>query len=282
MATDEEIANQALARVGAESITSGEWTTPTNERSRVVKNSWPFVRQAVLREHPWNVVTTREKLLKEGIANEGLKPQFDYASSYALPTDCLRVLEVDTDEQWRVERAPVATGSEVGYSASYPQVQSGIVIVQTSTNHHLQDKDRIVLNSATHVGLENTVQTVEVVLPQLIYLREVDPTGFVAGSSSGTLQKVTMSPAIVTDETGLLSVRYIQDVTDPSDFDPMLTEALVLRLACEIVERVTDSTSKRDLLMAEYQRFMREVKHIEGEEQSPSEFEEDVWITSRY
>jgi len=91
-----------------------------------------------------------------------------------------------------------------------------------------------------------------------------------------------MSPAIVTDATGALSVRFIEDVTDPSDFDPMLTEALVLRMAAEIVERVTDSTRKREMLLAEYDAYMREVKHIEGEEQSPSEFEEDAWITSRY
>ena len=91
-----------------------------------------------------------------------------------------------------------------------------------------------------------------------------------------------MAPAIVCDETGSLGVRYIEDRTDPSDFDAMLTEALVLRLAVEIVERVTDSTRKREALMDEYISFMREVQHIEGQEQSSSEFEEDLWISSRY
>ena len=282
MATDTEIANQALMRVGAESITSGEWNTPSNERSRVVKNSWPFVRRAVLREHPWNVVTTREKLTEESTASVGLKPQFDFASSYALPASCIRVLEVDTDEQWRVERAPVAVGVAVNYGGAYPSVASGVVGVQTSGNHNLTSGDRVILTSATHVGLANTVHTATVLLAQFFTLPDVDPTGFVAGSSSGSVQKVTMSPAIVTDATGALSVRFIEDVTDPSDFDPMLTEALVLRMAAEIVERVTDSTRKREMLLAEYDAYMREVKHIEGEEQSPSEFEEDAWITSRY
>ena len=281
MATDVEIANQALTRVGAESITSGEWTTPTNERSRVVKNSWPFVRRAVLRERSWNVVTIRANLYLPSLS--ALTPEWDFASVYALPTSCLRILEVNTTEQWRVERAPtaaVAVGGTV--NGSYPLVSANVVTVLTGSSHGLATGDFVYLTLPNQVSLRDDIQPIVVTGTTTFTMPEVDPTGFTAGSASSATAKVTMAPAIVTDATGSLGVRYIEDRTDPSDFDAMLTEALVLRMAGEIVERVTDSTTKRELLLAEYANYMMDVKHIEGQEQSPSDFEEDTWITSRY
>ena len=282
MATDLEIANQSLTRVGAESITQTEWDTPANERSRVVKNSWPFVRRAVLREHSWNVVTIRANLSTP--YDTALKPEWDFASVYALPTNCLRILEVNTTEQWRVERAPVSA-AVVGTAmlVTHPVVVDSVVEVETSAAHFLVTGDFVYLNAANQTALVNDIQPIVLKTSHKFTMPEVGITGFTAGSPvSSKVFKVTMAPAIVCDETGSLGVRYIEDRTDPSDFDAMLTEALVLRLAVEIVERVTDSTRKREALMDEYISFMREVQHIEGQEQSSSEFEEDLWISSRY
>lgn len=87
---------------------------------------------------------------------------------------------------------------------------------------------------------------------------------------------------ILTDGTGDLNIRYGKDETDPSKYDSMLTEAIVLRLAVEIVERVTDSTTKRSALLNEYDDLLSDAKAADGEEQSPAEFEEDDWILARY
>lgn len=283
MATDVEIANQALLRVGAESITSGEWNTPSNERSRVVKNSWPFVRREVLRCHPWNAVTFRRKLLAENTLHAQITPSWDFANAFILPTDCLRVLEADTDLQWRVERAPTAKSGSVSYLSAYPQVVGDFVRIITSGAHGMSTGEVCVIDKATQTGIANTQLLATVINTTTLEFREIDPTGFTAGAvGGGNLTPLTESLAIVADTEGPVGVRYIADVTDPSDFDSMLTEALVLRLAVEIVERVTDSTRKREALMVEYQEFLREVKHVEGQEQSPSEFEEDLWISSRY
>jgi len=282
VATDLEIANQSLTRVGAESITQIEWDTPANERSRVVKNSWPFVRRAVLREHSWNVATIRANLSTP--YDDVLKPEWDFASVYALPTNCLRILEVNTTEQWRVERAPVSA-AVVGtvMLITHPVVVDSVVEVETSAVHHLVTGDFVYLGAANQTSLVDDIQPIVQKTSHKFTMPEVGITGFTAGSpASSKVYQVTMAPAIVCDETGSLGVRYIEDRTDPSDFDAMLTEALVLRLAVEIVERVTDSTRKREALMDEYISFMREVQHIEGQEQSSSEFEEDLWISSRY
>lgn len=87
---------------------------------------------------------------------------------------------------------------------------------------------------------------------------------------------------IVTDGTGDLDVTYLIDETDPAELDATLTELLVMRLAIEIVERITDSTTKRGALLQEYDRMLSEAMALDSQEQSASEFEEDKWITARY
>ena len=283
MATDVEIANQALLRVGAESITSAEWTTPTNERSRAVSNSWPFVRREVLRAHPWNSVTKRRTILAEAALSSYLKPNFDFSHSFKLPDDCLRVLEVDVEGQWRVERAPVSVTSAGTYSSSYPQVVSSEVRIVTAADHNLGTGALCYVSSASDDKLNGQLSHIEKVNDTTVRFPDIDQDGFTDGSLvGGVLASVEEAVALVADTEGPVGIRYIEDETNPAFFDSMLTEAIVLRLAVEIVERVTDSTRKREALMAEYADFMREVKHIEGQEQSPSKFEEDLWISSRY
>lgn len=87
---------------------------------------------------------------------------------------------------------------------------------------------------------------------------------------------------IVTDATGELSIRYARDETDSEIYDGILTECMALRLAAEICERLTNSRSKRELLLMEYEDKLQEARTADGEEGSPSEFEEDSWVTVRY
>jgi len=188
MATELELVNAALLRVGSETITAGEFATPLEERAVAVDAFWPIARRSVLREHPWNAVTKRDTLTVDGTA-----PEWDYTTRFAVPANTLRILNVNVTGPWRVE---------AGY--------------------------------------------------------------------------------ILCDEADDLEIVFIEDDNDPSAFDSMLTEALILKLAIMLCERITDSSTKRERLLDEYQQVMRDVKHIEGQEKSENEFEEDLWITARY
>jgi hypothetical protein len=87
---------------------------------------------------------------------------------------------------------------------------------------------------------------------------------------------------ILTDATGTLNVRYVKDETDTEKYDGSLTVVMGIRLAVEIVERVTNSGPKKNVLLQEYEVALNEAKMDDGQEQSPADFEEDDWITSRY
>ncbi len=283
MATALEIVNQALYRVGQGAITSGEFTTPTTEPGRVVAASWPFVRREVLRTHSWNAVTRRQKLRRELYASgTAIKPDFDFTSIFRLPNNCLRVLEVDTTGAWRVERAPVVDTAVAAYSLTYPQVVNDEIFVTTAAAHNLTTGDLVYLSDATDTDIEEAILEVTVALSTTFTLPEFDTSGFVDGSGGGgVVMKMTMETSVLCDESNPVGVLYIEDVEDPSSFDAILTEALVLRMAAEIAERITNSRTRRELLLVEYDNKVTEARGSDSAESSPMSYVEDTWLTVR-
>jgi hypothetical protein len=92
-ATLTTIANLALSKIGARKIMDIE--EESNE-ARACKMFYVEVRDDVLRSHPWNFAVTRATLSE--IVSE---PAFGWLNGFALPTDNLRVLEVNG---WQLSR----------------------------------------------------------------------------------------------------------------------------------------------------------------------------------
>ena len=97
-----EICNVALAALGEAPLSSLEETTDV---ARLARARYDMVRDAVLRAHPWNFAIARALLPALAEA-----PAFGFATAFALPVDCLRVLEAGTPPAaWRVEGRRVLT-----------------------------------------------------------------------------------------------------------------------------------------------------------------------------
>lgn len=94
MATLTDLVNMALLECGAEPLDAD--INDATERARACKTAWVFVRPTVLRLHSWNAPDKRALLDPDITA-----PVWGFATRYAWPSDCLRVLEVDTDQDWR-------------------------------------------------------------------------------------------------------------------------------------------------------------------------------------
>jgi hypothetical protein len=86
MASVVSICNIALSNLGDEKIAS---LSENNDRARACDLRYEDVRDAVLRSYPWNCATTRVEL-----ARSTTDPVWGFTYSFALPSDCLRVLDV--------------------------------------------------------------------------------------------------------------------------------------------------------------------------------------------
>lgn len=102
--SETSVANAALVCLGEKRITSLDANTKT---ARVLKERFTEVRDEALRAHPWTFAKQRVSLAADSQA-----PAWGFARQFTLPSDCLRLLEVDADESrypWRVEGRKIVT-----------------------------------------------------------------------------------------------------------------------------------------------------------------------------
>ena len=92
--TEVDISNKALLLLGAEKIIS---FTDGTVNSTLCNDLWPVVRDSVLRAHPWNCVVKRAQL------TISTTPAWGYSYAFALPSDCLRILEIEDAVEHKIE-----------------------------------------------------------------------------------------------------------------------------------------------------------------------------------
>lgn len=85
MASAVDIANAALAKIGVSPLNSLD---DTGETARVIKARFYDVLDSVIQDYPWNFAIKREELAKSPT-----DPESEWLYKYALPSDCLQVLE---------------------------------------------------------------------------------------------------------------------------------------------------------------------------------------------
>lgn len=92
-----DLCNEALDLVGASAISSlSDGTVEAN----IVARAYGPTRDRILRAYPWNCALRRVTL-----DAEAQSPPWGFAYAYALPGDCLRVVELaQGNTPWRLER----------------------------------------------------------------------------------------------------------------------------------------------------------------------------------
>lgn len=86
---------------------------------------------------------------------------------------------------------------------------------------------------------------------------------------------------ILTNIAAPLSLRYIQQVTNPGMFDAAFCEVLAARLAWETCEQITQSSEKRKLAIQEYKQALLEATQANALE-TVAEFKaDDSWMMAR-
>jgi hypothetical protein len=96
VASKTNICNQALLLLGESPITDINEGTPTADACLTFYDS---AKEAVLREHEWNCAIVRSAF------SATTAPVYEWTNAHLLPSDCLRVLEIETllEDQWQVE-----------------------------------------------------------------------------------------------------------------------------------------------------------------------------------
>lgn len=119
------IANLALGKIGSKRIASLDDASP---EARACKLHYPHVRDEVLRSHRWNFATKRATLTALAAA-----PLFGWDVQYQLPSDCLRVLQLnrygesDQSSVWEVEGGKLLTNETEAQVKYIARITDGVL-----------------------------------------------------------------------------------------------------------------------------------------------------------
>ena len=101
MASSEvKVCNSALIKVGCDLITT---LSDDNKRARACNEQYAKCRDEVLAAHPWNFTIARKEF-----AQTANTPSWNWKYEYTIPSDVLRILEIDSPSPWAVEVNPVS------------------------------------------------------------------------------------------------------------------------------------------------------------------------------
>jgi len=97
-----QIVNNALVKIGANAILT---LTEDSEAARAANLIYEQVRDACIRDHVWNFAVNRVELAQNSVA-----PAFGFAYQYNVPSDCLRVLQMENmDMFYKIESGKLLT-----------------------------------------------------------------------------------------------------------------------------------------------------------------------------
>lgn len=99
--------------------------------------------------------------------------------------------------------------------------------------------------------------------------------------ATSDLDWVVEGRKVLTNYDNPLYIRYIADITDPTQWDPSFYNVVAGALAVDICERLTQSNTKKNLLIGQYQDDVRMARRMNAFESGPTEAVSDGWWIAR-
>lgn len=75
---------------------------------------------------------------------------------------------------------------------------------------------------------------------------------------------------------------YIKRIANPAEFDALLIEAIVTRLATKLAYPIVQSKTLKEQMAEEFKLVLREAKSTDAQEGTPEELDTSTWLDSRF
>lgn len=86
---------------------------------------------------------------------------------------------------------------------------------------------------------------------------------------------------LLTNE-GTCKLLYVKRIVDPNEFDALLVEAIVARLATKLAYPVTQSVSLEDKMVKNFGRILSEARSVDAQEGTPQTVDTSYLLDSRH
>lgn len=112
MASKTEIANRALSKLGQPRVSNID--TDGTKAANTIRYMWDMTRDALLMAYPWNFSIQIAQL-----AADAEEPLYGYTTQYSLPSDCLSLLEIDNNPEFRFVQGKIHTSEAAPLNIKY-------------------------------------------------------------------------------------------------------------------------------------------------------------------
>jgi len=265
-----DIINSTLIKLGAQVITQSEYDNGTNKRARITKEQFPKIRDHILRQHPWNCVVRRAKLVERTFTITG--------ATQADPV----VLTVADHTYITGDFAQIASvGGMTDLNGNKYKLKTPV-----AGECNLYDEDDNSIDGAAFGAYTTGGAITQVpawgedhafVLPDgcLRVIRLTDASAAhdydfrIEGNELVTFQ----------DEA---YVEYIYSDEDPDNWDAVLREMVSIHLAIDVAFNLTGSLQLADYISNTYlKQALPEARSIDAQESRPTVMDDSGWVDHR-
>lgn len=102
-----------------------------------------------------------------------------------------------------------------------------------------------------------------------------------ASEAAYAIERSTSGRVILTDMQNPLNIRYVSNVTVPTEFDPLFTEALAAKLGLDAGAALTDSSSKVEKAERAFERAIAAAIRVNAIERPPETQPDGAWVAAR-
>lgn len=315
--TATKVSNRALQRCGAALIADGALFTEDSTNAQTIRNCYDILRRSELRRNVWRFSIRRAPLRPVATTTKlYVPPAWAIGTTYAQAAIVLQ-----NGTWWsslvaaNLANAPAddSTFWTRYFGPSYAQLDDTtttyyageLVYIASVAYLSLVSNNTTVPPGASWLTLTGTLAAFFItypagagpvnesisknlyLLPQG-YMREA-PQAPKSGSMSALGAPTGQSYSdwvfennfFVTCNAGVIIFRFAADITNANEFDPMFVEGLGCRIALEVCEALTQSSTKLTKIEGAYKLIMGEARIVNGIETGPTEPPLDDYIACR-
>ena len=270
-----DFVKQVLDRIAAKSTLT--LADQTSVEALAAFRHWSTTLNSLIRSYEWPFLTTRDEL-----------EQVKTITLDASPTSAWAVADTITGVSSGTTATILAVTSDSEYDLSY--ISGDFTDGETITNATVSKvyyngvlveyEDETVYtfdsSSASQINCATSFPVVAVKTPDFEWTFQYElPTDFKRlidvyqdDGTDAVDRRWTLEGNRILTDYAECDIRYVKNVTDPDDFNPLFSEVLILRLAWKLIPPLAGSLSRtdRDDIWSELQSAERKARTVCGQE----------------
>jgi hypothetical protein len=274
MATDVQIANLALRRIGQKSITS--LTDSADVVAVKVNDVYGLLRDSLIREHPWRFA------VKSAILGHVVDADVTITGATAADPVVITAASHGFSDDDVVSIRDVGGMTEING-------KKFTVANKTANTFELKDEDGSDHTAYTSGGIVGKVSVISraikfanrYLLPS-DYSRILDIKGEPEKEFDYAIQDGGSGSKELLIDDAQINIRYIAAITDASKFDATFVDVFAFRLAAELAFTISQSRTLSADMAEAYQDALAKAKGLQAMERGSSQpIRQDDWLDSR-